>query len=91
MKPLGDERLHLRLLEEMSQTVGTDLVQAYQDGLLSNEDWAEMIQLCRGCAEPEKCQKWLASRETAAQTPEYCSNLEQLSGLKNRLDKGDGT
>lgn len=89
MKPLGDERLHLRLLEEMSLTVGTDLVQAFENGLISNEDWADMVQHCRGCAEPEKCQKWLATRETAPEAPEYCSNLERLAQIKTNLTNGE--
>lgn len=88
MRPLGDERLHLRLLEEMSQAVGTDLVRAYKDGLISNEDWAGMVQQCRGCAEPGKCRTWLAARETAPQAPVYCSNRARLAELKDSLEPG---
>jgi hypothetical protein len=85
MRPLGDERLHMRLLEEMSQAVGADLVRAYQDGLISNADWAEMVQQCRGCSEPGKCRKWLDAQETAPEAPAYCSNSEQLDALKAAL------
>ncbi len=91
LRPLGDERLHLRLLEEMSQTVGADLVRAYEDGQISSENWANMVQQCRGCAEPGKCQKWLATRETAAETPAYCSNRAVLDELKQNLAEGEGT
>lgn len=89
MRPLGDERLHLRLLEEMSQALGTDLVRAYQDGLISNEDWAGMVQHCRGCEDPEKCRKWLTCRETAEGAPEYCSNRDRLDALKETLAAGE--
>lgn len=88
MQPLGDAMYHLQLLARMGQALEVDLIQAFEAGDLSAEDWAAMVQSCRGCTMPEDCQHWLEVRERQADgrkdaLPSVgCCNAAQLLALR---------
>ena len=82
MKPLGDTKEHLQLLQEMSRATGVDLVRAQQDGLIDQSDWAEMVQACRGCNWVEECRSWLDGAGEVATPPDTCCNRMRLAVLR---------
>lgn len=89
MHPLGDAMEHLQLMARMGKHLGTDLVEAFEAGKISQEDWAEMITSCRGCDGPEGCRTWLDAQERAAegqaesQPPAHCRNAARLLRLRD--------
>lgn len=76
--PLGDEKVHYWLVQGMARATGIDLVAAMDDGLLSSEAWADVVQRCRGCdwqRDGGGCSRWLALQEPgAAHVPDTCEN-----------------
>lgn len=88
MQPLGNPMHHLRLLTRMGRAVGVDFSGAFEAKDISAEEWVEMIQSCRGCADPESCQRWLRQQEQLgelpadAAPPEYCCNADRLAQLR---------
>jgi hypothetical protein len=89
MHPLGDAMQHLQLLARMGKHLGTDLVEAFEAGKISQEDWAEMITSCRGCEAPEGCRAWLENQERREGEdkqdlpPTYCCNAARLLSLRD--------
>ncbi len=71
----------------MGQTTGADLVAAFAEGRISSHDWAHMINQCRACGCPEKCEGWLALTESAERTPEYCANAAELVRLRGEIER----
>ncbi len=84
MTQLGQVMTHLRLVLRMARTTGTDLVAAHRDGHLSQQDWAEMIQLCRGCEWACACPDWMDNNITAERAPSTCPNRDRFTALKLR-------
>lgn len=84
MLQLGQVMTHLRLVLRMARTTGTDLAAAHRVGHLSQQDWAEMVQLCRGCEWARACPDWLSENETAEQAPCSCPNRDRFAALKTR-------
>ena len=88
MHPLGDAMQHLQLLARMGKHLGADLVEAFEAGKITQEDWAEMITSCRGCDAPEGCRSWLENQDhtevaaKAARPPAYCCNAARLLKLR---------
>jgi hypothetical protein len=82
-KQLGDETEHYWLVQRMAKTSHVDLVEAFDTGQLSSEDWAEMVSRCRGCAWANGCKEWLAvpGQETQA-PPEGCLNRARMAALR---------
>ncbi|MDV4145216.1 DUF6455 family protein [Shimia sp. FJ5] len=89
MKPLGDTNSHFWLVQRMAQATETDLVAAMARADLSNADWAEMVQSCRGCDWTEGCKRWLAAEETTQDgaAPGACINRERFLRLKEALEE----
>lgn len=81
MKPMGDRRRHYWLVKGMANRLGADLPAAFKDGELGTDEWAQMVETCRTCAEPGRCRKWLDSREDARAAPGYCRNAARLERL----------
>ncbi len=73
---------HFRLVLRMGQTTGTDIVGAHRSGRLSQQDWAEMIQFCRGCAWAQDCPEWMDQHEGGAEAPHSCPNRSRFAALK---------
>lgn len=85
-RPLGDEKEHYWLVQRMAQANGTDLVTASDEGLLLQEEWAAMVQRCRGCAWAEGCQRWLDKPvEAVRTTPRDCVNHRHFAALQRKL------
>lgn len=86
MKPLGD----YWLAQRMAQLPQTDLVAAMAQAELTQEDWAEMVEGCRGCDWDAGCSRYVAAHERAAQTeeaaPEPCVNKDRFKRLKTALE-----
>ena len=91
MRQLGDSRLHLRLLSQMGDAIGTDLVKAFESGKIDHDDWAEMVQACRSCSEPERCQRWLGTEDRTTGEPAGCRNRTLLKQLRDQMNESDGT
>lgn len=82
---LGDERDHYWLALAMARAAGVDLVAAMEDGDLTQEAWAGLVQACRGChwqRHEGGCARWLALQEPgAAEIPETCVNRTRFARL----------
>ena len=84
MQPLGNPRRHFWLTIRTAQTAGVDLGTALVDGLITREEYAGMIDLCRACEEVGACTMALQAAEAAAETrppPAYCVNADILTEL----------
>lgn len=85
-KPLGDPVTHLWLARSMARAAGIDLGARQAAGELRQQDWADMIQRCRGCdfARAGGCRDWLRGRTAgaaAAAVPAACANAATFHGL----------
>ncbi len=89
---LGQIMAHVRLVGRMGKATDTDLNGAYEAGDLSQKEWAEMVQICRGCDWADHCDAWLDSHEKVACPPENCLNRSKFEELevraKARAEKG---
>jgi len=81
---LGRIMKHVRLISRMARATETDLVGAHEAGTLSQEEWAEMVQTCRGCDWAAECEGWLDAHDTASCAPETCPNRARFAALKQR-------
>lgn len=63
VKPLGDTMHHLELVRRMARVAGVDLVKSYEDGELTQDKWAQIVQSCRKCAIAGRCVRWLECKE----------------------------
>ncbi|WP_298933635.1 DUF6455 family protein [uncultured Ruegeria sp.] len=88
MSRLGEIMTHLRLVLRMAQVTGTDIVSAHQHGHLSQDNWADMVQLCRGCAWARDCPDWLDRYRSDAKVPVHCLNRERFAVLQAKLLRG---
>ena len=83
-KPLASEKAALWRVLAMADATGTDLVRAYEDGQLSQDDWASTVNRCRGCRWAEGCDQWLAGDDGAARpVPEACRNAATFRALQD--------
>lgn len=73
---------HVRLALRMGRATGADIVSAHRNGHLSQQDWAEMIRSCRGCAWAKECPNWLDGREAIDAAPGTCPNQSRFAELK---------
>ncbi len=87
MLHLGEIMTHLRLVLRMGQATGADMVAAHHTGHLTQQDWAEMIQYCRGCGWANRCPDWLDQQEAVTGAPHTCKNRQRFAALKTRLEK----
>ncbi len=90
MKRLGDRNAHYWMAQRMAHLTQTDLVAAMTRAELTQEDWAEMVERCRGCDWETGCCQYLDAHERDAQTeeaaPETCLNRERFARLKMALE-----
>ncbi|SLN22055.1 DUF6455 family protein [Ruegeria meonggei] len=82
MPRLGQIMTHFRLVQQMGKTTGTDVVAAHRKGYLSQQDWADMIEFCRGCSWAKECPNWLSRHHAASNAPEACINQQRFAALK---------
>ncbi|TMV09786.1 hypothetical protein FGK63_01580 [Ruegeria sediminis] len=84
MPPLGKIMTHLRLVLGMGRATGTDIVAAHEEGRLSQEDWAGMVQTCRACEDAGGCRAWLDQNESVEDAPKSCANRARLAALRRK-------
>jgi hypothetical protein len=86
-RPLGEEKRHYWLAVGMAQATGADLQRALDEGVISNGDWAGVVQRCRGCGWTEGCDCWMAAQEKgSAALPAACPNAEVFARVIEALD-----
>ena len=88
MPHLGEIMTHLRFVMRMGQVTGADMIAAHRTGHLSQQDWADMIRFCRGCAWACDCPKWLDENESGADAPKTCPNRARFAAVKARHLRG---
>ncbi|MEL6958529.1 MAG: DUF6455 family protein [Pseudomonadota bacterium] len=81
MRPLGQTKRHVLLVNGMAKAVGVDLSSASDDGALTQDAYADMVNRCRGCAAPGACETLLRSPDGTDRTPSYCRNADILARL----------
>jgi hypothetical protein len=76
VRPLGDEKRHYWLALGMARASGADLQRALEDGRITHQDWAEVVQRCRGCSWAEGCDCWMRAQdpEAVSEVPQACPN-----------------
>ena len=79
---LGRIMKHVRLISRMAKVTETDLVGAHEAGVLSQEEWAEMVQTCRRCDWAGECEAWLEGHDTMSGAPETCLNRARFAALR---------
>lgn len=87
LAPLGDRTDHYWLISRMAKLTGTDLVKAMDAAQLSQTDWAEMVEDCRGCDWSAGCERWLdRTTEPQQEAPGSCVNRARFTALKTALE-----
>lgn len=75
MKPLGETRTHYWLTQDMAKAVGVDLCDAFNGEELTQRDYADLVQSCRGCTCVKACQDWLDRLDPSERpAPGFCRN-----------------
>lgn len=82
MQTRGPMMRHWRLVNQMAKTTDTDLVTAFEEGRLSSEAWAGMVNACRGCAWAETCAGWLDENAHVDTAPRPCCNRARFAALR---------
>ncbi|AOZ68585.1 hypothetical protein LPB142_04015 [Rhodobacter xanthinilyticus] len=79
----GNVDLHFWITRGMARRLGVNLSEAMHEGLLSQADFAQMVNRCRNCDKSQGCLAYLAEEGRGA-APDWCSNaavLRELSAL----------
>ena len=84
MKPLGRLLDHVWLAKRMGLATDLDLAEAHEDGILSQEDWADIVQTCRGCNWAPQCDEWLNKADGEVCAPATCLNRARFEELRRR-------
>ena len=85
---LGAENEHYWLVQRMAKATGVNLVQAMDDGVLTQKDWAGIVTRCRTCQWTEGCDRWLnAPTEDTRDLPDTCLNSTRLARIKTKLEE----
>ena len=88
MKPLGARRAHYWLLQGMLKRSGADAQSAFESGELSSEEWAALVESCRGCRAPCACKSFLEDpHATRQEPPAYCQNAQALAEMPRRTEE----
>lgn len=86
-RPLGEEKRHYWLAVTMAQKTGADMQRALEEGVICPQDWATLVQRCRGCGWAEGCDCWMAEQEVgAAEVPAACPNAEVFARVLAALE-----
>lgn len=74
---------HTDLMTRMAARTGADLSGAILKGELSAAGMRGAVLRCTGCAEAERCARWLDMQVPApAAVPDYCANSELMTRLQ---------
>lgn len=80
---LGQADLKARLMGEMIDRLGIDLVQAARQDLGTRLD--QVVRGCRFCAHAEQCQAWLSGMSTADRR-DFCPNAALFDDMPRRVN-----
>jgi len=84
-KPLGDPVTHYWLAKSMAVAAGVDLAHEMEAGRMTQDDWAGLVQRCRGCDWQRAgggCGRWLALQTPGeAEIPETCDNRDTFAAV----------
>jgi hypothetical protein len=84
--PLGSEKRHYWLAVTMARKTGADMQRALEDGVISHDDWATLVQRCRGCGWAEGCNHWMTAQDAgAADVPTACPNADVFDRVLKAL------
>jgi len=87
MKPLGRLEEHVLLVKRMARATDVDLCQAYEDGTLSPDAWADLVQTCRGCRWADRCATWLDTHDHQGCAPQTCVNRARLETVRRAQEE----
>ena len=74
---------HAKLVANMADTLGVDLLERMQRGELDGEDLRQMVHKCTGCTSPCDCANWLdANAQGSEVAPSYCRNADSFEQMK---------
>ncbi len=74
-RPLGPEKDHYWLAVSMAKVTGADMQTALETGVIDHQDWANLVQRCRGCAWSGGCKTWMSHQDpSGADVPQSCPN-----------------
>lgn len=80
---LGDPNRHYWLMQRMLKRTGTDALTPFAEGELTQQDWAALVQTCRGCDNAQGCRTWLGALAPATRdAPAFCANAERFAALR---------
>lgn len=83
---LGRIRDHFWKTIRMAKTLGVDLATHKAQGTLSDQDYAHVVQTCRGCDWAHGCEAWMKAQSTGRpDVPQSCANYTTWRTLR-----GDG-
>ena len=76
-------RKHADLVDRMANTLGLDLEEKAMEGKLQIDTLGDAVLHCKGCSDPEGCERWLAAQTgTAEEAPGMCRNADLFELLK---------
>ena len=84
MKPLGSLKNHVLLVKRMALATDVDVTRSFADGHLSQGDWADLVQTCRGCQSAVRCGTWLPDHASASCAPQGCLNRARFEDLRRQ-------
>lgn len=72
---------HSDLMGTMAGKVGVDWSQKLVDNPELAKEYRSAVMTCTHCKSVGECQGWLASHDSADETPDYCLNKDLLGKL----------
>lgn len=83
MKPLGKTLDHYWKVQKMAKATGVDLVEAFDAGDLTSDQWAGVVSRCRQCGWLGGCEAFLDGAEEGQEAPPRdCVNHKVFEALK---------
>ena len=81
--------MHFWLTRGMARRLGVNLTEALQQGLITRDDYADILARCRACSDTQACLDFLAEHpDGATEPPDGCLDAEVLSELRS-LSRGE--
>lgn len=78
----GSPQLHFWLTRSVARVMGIDLSEALACNLLTEQDYATLVTVCRTCTRVEACKRWLAVQaDITGHAPHGCAHTKPLQRL----------
>ncbi|WP_136904534.1 DUF6455 family protein [Rhodobacter capsulatus] len=79
----GNIDLYFWIARGMGRRMGVNITEAMHEGLLTQADFAQMINRCRCCAGSEGCLAYLSEHsEERGSAPDWCGNGNLLREIR---------